>query len=245
MRVLPVSTLCTFACAAVCVGVDARAQEDPGEGTVRVEATSVSLSKKAPQKAEEPAELIQTDRGADGVRETPVAVAVGTTQRAGMSETPDVIREIKSLFAEQESEFRGWVRGTAGIKFKKLPPCTLRLGTKVSRLKLACPKEVQAGRPIVVKVDHAGNHNILWNAYLIYPVAADGYGDRPTDRTIIRPDNGRYEMQSFKAGAEVRGATGKTLRFWTYPADRRSLLGVRVENPLHAEDGHTFWVKVR
>jgi hypothetical protein len=169
-------------------------------------------------------------------------VEIGTAERLGIGEAAQAIKEIRPFYGGRDDLYREWIL-TKDKRTAK--PCSIKMAAATSRVSLRCPREVQGGRPITVEVDHVGNRQITWHAYIIYPCPVDGYADEATNRSLVRPDSGRYELMTFAAGAKIRGAKKKTLYFSTYPADKGKYLGVRVENPKRSEDGHTFWVRIK
>jgi len=223
------------------VAFPARAQEEDA----KKQAVSCTVDKRLPKEGERTVQVLMSERKPSGRRPAPFAVRVGTSARLAVADVDAALREIKPHYGAQEEQYRAWVRGEVVEERVKAVPGTLRLAGLDSKLDLTCPRSVQAGRPIEVKITSVGQANITWHIYIIYPTPSDDVGDAFTDKMLMKPDAGAYEMQAVVAGEKVEGAVSKVIRYNTYPADRNSYLGVRIENPKHVKDGQTFWVKVR
>lgn len=96
------------------------------------------------------------------------------------------------------------------------------------KVNISCPRRVDAGQPIEVKVKSEGDCDVEWRVFIVYPEGA------------------RYEGRGLKAGKKVMGSEkAEALSFPTYPADGGRLLGVRIDDAAFPLTGRTFWVEVR
>jgi hypothetical protein len=228
-------------CAACAGALCASAQEQAAP----IEAVSVSLSAASAKPGQGTVDVVLSDAGPTGRRLVPLAVQIGTSTRIAIGEAELALVDIRPHYGAQEEQYRAWVRGETHVERQMVRPGVASLAKLESKLGLSCPQTVTAGEPIALAVKSIGNHDIAWHVYIVYPEPTDATGDRTLDRASFLPDTGQYEMQAILAGAAVQGSTTKTISFNTYPADRGVCLGVRVENPVHAQDGVTIWVKVQ
>ncbi len=145
--------------------------------------------------------------------------------------------EAKSTYVMEEERVQEWARRELVETSRLSQVGMIELSELSSRIELTCPRQVNAGEVVVLRVKSVGNFDDVWKASLVYPTSDD---------RLIFPDGGRYETQSLSVGDKVGGKERVvTARFTTYPADRDRTLGVRIERSARAEDGVTLWVKVR
>jgi hypothetical protein len=246
MRITTRDILVPAVIVAVLAGPTARGQDDEEpQGDSKSETISIGVSSTAPGRGDPIRDVIIVQPDKTGRRRVPFAVRTGTSERLAMDDAARAMEEIAPMLGAQEEQYIDWVHGTIDTDAERVKPGAVRLKALQSKLEITCPKEVDAGNPIAIRVRGTGNVNIIWHAGLIYPCDTDACGDELYNRPAFLPDNGQYEIQDIESGKAVEGADAKVASFNTYGADRGTYLGVRVENPLHPEDGLTFWVSVR
>jgi len=163
-----------------------------------------------------------------GRRKTVIAPSVGAAARGVREATIAGRRQVETTFELREQRYSGWAESELISEPDALPTGTIVLTELETSLELACPREVTAGEPIVLHVKSVGNLDIDWDISLMYR------------------DGGAYEKTSLSAGDKVGGQKRvQKVSFTTWPADRGTLLGVRVQRPERSEDSAIFWVTVR
>ncbi len=163
-----------------------------------------------------------------GRRKTVIAPSVGAAARGVREATIAGRRQVDTTFELREQRYTGWAESELLSEPDALPTGTVTLTELETSLELACPREVKAGEPIVLHVKSVGNLDIDWDVSVMYR------------------DGGPYEKTRLSAGDKIGGQKRvQQVSFTTWPADRGTLLGVRVKRPERSEDSAIFWVTVR
>lgn len=204
-------------------GADADAEKASVEG--------VELRSHRPEKEEAKAVTpvsVVLGETESGRRETIIAPSVEGAGRGVSRAAAAGLREVRSVFGNREERFKAWAEGEIVSSPGVSPAGMVMLTELTTSLKLACPREVKAGEPIVLQVTSVGNLDIEWDVSLVYP---DGAG---------------YDRTRLSAGDKIGGKERvQKVSFTTWPADSGSLLGVSIARPERSEHSVTLWVTVR
>ncbi|MHC4504763.1 MAG: hypothetical protein ACYTFI_15770 [Planctomycetota bacterium] len=211
---------------------DGAKKDDLPADAAKAKVEGVVLKPHRPEKEEltkgvTPVPVILGDTKGGG-RKTVIAPSVGAAARGVREATIAGRQQVDTTFELREQRYTGWAESELLSEPDALPTGTVVLTELETSLELACPREVKAGEPIVLQVKSTGNLDIDWDVSVMYR------------------DGSPYEKTRLSAGDKVGGEKRvQKVSFTTWPADRGTLLGVRVKRPERSEDSAIFWVTVR